>query len=128
MNKLFTNSQLFYSFLYPFPICLDSNYLITMLKFIYSEKATKFCKISTLLLAFSEYMNFTERCYIDYRVMVYSTGVVTVELLNFYFEWSKLARFSAKIQHTRLLGNSYILLIPYVGLYKLWLIYHLLYF
>ena len=48
------------------------------LKFIYSEKATKFCKISTLLLsyvvpvkskveisqnfvAFSEYMNFNKR-------------------------------------------------------------------
>ena len=49
-----------------------------LLKFIYSEKATKFCKISTLLLsyvvpvksqveisqnfvAFSEYMNFTSK-------------------------------------------------------------------
>ena len=49
----------------------------SLLKFIYSEKATKFCEISTLLLsyvvpvkskvkisqnfvAFSEYMNFTE--------------------------------------------------------------------
>ena len=49
-----------------------------ILKFIYSEKATKFCKISTLLLtgttedkskvdisqtfvAFSEYMNFNEK-------------------------------------------------------------------
>ena len=49
---------------------------ILLLKFIYSEKATKFCEISTLLLsnlmpvkskveislifvAFSEYMNFT---------------------------------------------------------------------
>ena len=49
--------------------------LLTVIKFIYSEKATKFCEISTLLLsyvvpvkskveisqnfvAFSEYMNF----------------------------------------------------------------------
>ena len=52
-----------------------SQYLTTIIKFIYSEKATKFCEISTLLLsylvpvkskveisqnfvAFSEYMNF----------------------------------------------------------------------
>ena len=62
-----------------FGICLQNyqicNFLI--LKFIYSEKATKFCKISTLILsyvvpvkskveilqnfvAFSEYMNFTK--------------------------------------------------------------------
>ena len=47
----------------------------TKLKFIYSEKASKFCEISTLLLsyvvpvdisqnfvAFSEYMNFTTQC------------------------------------------------------------------
>ena len=53
------------------------NFLICSIKFIYSEKATKFCEISTLLLsyvvpvkskveisqnfvAFSEYMNFTK--------------------------------------------------------------------
>ena len=54
---------------------LFGRYLLSHLKFIYSEKATKFCKISTLLLSsvvpvktkveisqnfvtFSEYMNF----------------------------------------------------------------------
>ena len=56
---------------------VDSKYLLFRLKFIYSEKATKFCEISTLLLtvctvvnskveisqnfvAFSEYMNFNK--------------------------------------------------------------------
>ena len=70
------------SILQCFPeLCASSNlakkiYIFEGLKFVYSEKATKFCKISTLLLssmhtdkskleisqnflAFSEYMNFT---------------------------------------------------------------------
>ena len=41
--------------------------LQTKLKFIYSEKATKFCEIFTFRIlqnyvAFSEYMNFTKLC------------------------------------------------------------------
>ena len=59
-----------------FTVEKSTKFLIGPIKFIYSEKATKFCKISTLLLivctvvkskveisqnfvAFSEYMNFT---------------------------------------------------------------------
>ena len=64
-----------------------------LLKFIYSEKATKFCEISTLLLsyvvpvkckveisqnfvAFSEYMNFSSR-----------TATTTAQSFLHYFQW-----------------------------------------
>ena len=64
------------SFEYPTSISNLEGNLLTMLKFIYSEKATKFCKISTLGLSvctvdkskveisqkfvdFSEYTNFS---------------------------------------------------------------------
>ena len=60
-----------------YSVLLCMQYTTTMVKFIYSEKATKFCKMFTLLLsgttqdkskvkisqnvvAFSEYMNFTK--------------------------------------------------------------------
>ena len=68
--------EMFYFFLYEFSVTKCSTDLTT-LKFIYSEKATKFCKIFTLLLScvvpvkskanisqnfvvFSEYMNFNK--------------------------------------------------------------------
>ena len=49
------------------PNFTNPNFNFSHLKFIYSEKATKFCKIFTLLLtvctvAFSEYMNLTQSC------------------------------------------------------------------
>ena len=49
-----------------FQSCLSLSKLLSVIKFIYSKKASKFCKITTLLLSyevqyfvtFSEYMNF----------------------------------------------------------------------
>ena len=82
--------------------------LLGLLKFIYSEKATKFCEISTLLLsyvvpvkskvkilqnfvAFSEYMNFKfmDNCWISCQVMadmkkVYDNLIIINLYLPFY--------------------------------------------
>ena len=69
------------------PLLLHTaNILVVMLKFIHSEKATKFCKISTLdltvlhmvkfmvetsqnFVAFSEYMNFMAICCVFFIVL-----------------------------------------------------------
>ena len=76
-NRFFQNTTLESAI--NIPLCL--------LKFIYSEKATKFCEISTLLLtvctvvkskvkiaqndvAFSEYMNFTLEPYLGDQKLV----------------------------------------------------------
>ena len=75
---------------------------IVLVKFIYSEKATKFCEISTLLLsfivpikskveisqnfvAFSEYMNFTTIKLKDFRLGMYVTIYSTWILLKSIF-------------------------------------------
>jgi len=78
----------------------DASFLV---KFIYSEKATKFCEIFTLLLfyvvpvkskveisqnfvAFSEYMNFTSMSY-EVRHRNYSQSVNKVFGIFFFGDW-----------------------------------------
>ena len=72
------------------------NINLVRVKFIYSEKATKFCKISTLLLtgttqdkskvefpqnfaAFSEYMNFTKEGREDYSENLFPWFIALVQ-------------------------------------------------
>ena len=86
-----------------------------VVKFIYSEKATKFCKISTLLLsyvvtvkskveisqnfvAFSEYMNFTTMTLIAAATAHSAPGTQCKELSRWKEKW-KESRISNEVRN-----------------------------
>ena len=74
---------------------MEVRFCTFILKFIYSEKATKFCEIFTLLLSyavpvkskekisqnfvpFSEYMNFTNSLHQDFVAFIFTTPMDVV--------------------------------------------------
>ena len=88
-------------------ICANSCNMFRDIKFVYSEKATKFCEISTLLLStvhtdknkvvFSDYMNFTKR-----KWMCLSRSKVRMKL---YFDnVPKYSKFEVEIQICKLVN------------------------
>ena len=99
-----------------------------IIKFIHSEKATKFCEIFTLLLscvvpvkskvkisqnfvAFSEYMNFFWRCICNWKTRLNSRFFVhlqkSVFVRNSYnkLHWAQLSKHVVIITHFFLLEN-----------------------